>query len=79
MNDVFNMPLTRSLHISDLARGAQSENNPGLDDAPIAQNTNAVDPGLENHVPAQIIAYRWIVILEVTLHARSYILIWKEY
>ena len=63
VNDVFNMPLTRSLHIGGPAIGAQSQNNnenPSLDDVPIAQNTNAIDPGLENHVPARIIANRRI-------------------
>ena len=57
VNDVFNMPLTRSLHIGDPVTGAQSENNndnPSQDNVPqaIAQNTNAIDSGLENHVPA---------------------------
>ena len=63
VNDVFDMPLTRSLHIGGPAIGAQSENNndnTSLDDVSIAQNTNAIDPGLENRAPARIIANRRI-------------------
>ena len=72
VNDVFNMPLTRSLHIGGSATDAHSENNndlpdlnaaenPGLDNhVPMAQNNNAIDLNLENYVPARVIANRRI-------------------